>query len=215
MRNLIALCFMLMCLQGYAGSTNVQTIYLPPFMTYSAASYVPSEKNVAYLNQIKSELAPVRIVGFDLSDQASNSLLCRLSYPIYAPGKKTFASALADAMAFDLHAAGLYDHEKGNPIHGRLDGIDFNSFGTGKWTIEATFSFSENYYLKVKSESTFPVSGNAISACQEVSRSFKMAMQEFLYGLYTDPGFKKLAGKERSIIPDPLHSKEGRLPTND
>ena len=169
------------------------SIVVPGFHTYFSNVYVPPVKNIELLKQIKSDVAFVNPISFTSDSPSGTALVCRMSYPIYAPGKIPFESFIEGALNTELNQAGLINPDATSPIKGRLDAIDFNSFGSGKWTIHATFSVEGKEPLIIKHEYTYPVSGGAVRACGEVTTALVPAIQEFLYVLYSDPGFVGLA----------------------
>ena len=166
--------------------------------TYFANSYKPVASNVELLKSIKSDLSPLKIASVSAAIPGEDHRTCRASFPIYSPGKKAYETVLADALAGELNQAGIYADADGIPIDIFLDKMDFSSFGTGGWTIEATLSVPGHAPLKVSHTITFDVSLIAVTACGTVNSSQYRAIQEFLYAVYSDPGFKEMA-KVREI----------------
>jgi hypothetical protein len=70
--------------------------------------------------------------------------------------------------------------------------MDFSSFGTGKWTIEAKFGVEGKEPITVKHVHTYSVSMGAVNGCGDVSRALVPALQGFLMAVYSDAGFKAL-----------------------
>ena len=74
-----------------------------------------------------------------------------------------------------------------------LDEFDFSSFGTGKWTIQATLSAEGKSPLVVKNEYTYPVSVGAVPGCKDVMNALVPGIEAFLFTLYSDPRFDEFA----------------------
>ena len=168
------------------------TLFVEGFRSYFAGEYVAPEKNLAVLREIKPRVSAIRIADFTADDPDMNTLVCRMSWPIYAPAKLPYAMFLAGAMRDELAREGLYVANDGIEITGHLDSINFESFGTGKWIIAATFSAAGKDPVTVKHETTFPVSFAASGACVQVRDKLVPAMQEFLFAVYSDPQFQAL-----------------------
>jgi hypothetical protein len=166
-------------------------VYVPGFHTYFSDKYTSSDRNVSLLKTIKKDLVPVRIADFGSNAPGKASMVCRASYPVHTPGKIPFEAFIAEAMKAELSEAGLYS-ETGAEITANLNAIEFASFGVGKWTIEATFAVEGKEPLKVKHETTYPVSFGAVAACDDVTQALVPAIQEFLYQFYSSPQFKLL-----------------------
>lgn len=168
-------------------------IVVPGFRNYFSGIYIPPEKNIDLLKQIKNIVPFINPVSFSTESPVNASLICRMSYPVYAPGKIPFESFIEGALNTELIQAGLMKSNAQSQIQGRLDAIDFSSFGSGKWTIQATFSAEGKAPLTLKHEYAYPVSGGAVKACSEVTNALVPAIQDFLYVLYSHPGFTDLA----------------------
>ncbi|MBS1190549.1 MAG: hypothetical protein H6R10_2341 [Rhodocyclaceae bacterium] len=201
MRKYLLLLAQLICLDQataandivlYPNGVSRPGIYIPGFRTYSANPYSPSAENVALLREFKQAFPPMRIAGFSSYAPGEASLVCRLSYPVYLPGKIPYEAYLAEAMRAELLEAGLYAEDASVGINGHLVAMDFNSFGTGKWTIEATFSIDGKEPIAIKHEYTYSVAAGAVRACNDVSRALVPAMQDFLHAVYSNPQFKDL-----------------------
>ena len=86
---------------------GTHTIYLPGFRTYTASGYAPSESNIALLQTLSVKAVGLRLLAFDTSKNNAALLMCRMSYPVYGPGKTAFASLLEAAANLELAGAGL------------------------------------------------------------------------------------------------------------
>lgn len=168
------------------------SVVVPGYRTYFSNVYVPTEKNLEVLMRIKQAVTFVNPISFTSESSSGSALVCRMSYPIYAPGKISFESFIEGALYTELNKAMLLKPDASLQIKGRLDAIDFSSFGSGKWTVQATFSAEGKEPLTVKHEYAYPISGGAVRACGEVTSALVPAIQEFLYALYSHPGFVDL-----------------------
>jgi hypothetical protein len=167
-------------------------MYVQGFRTYFSGEYVASEKNLAALREIKERMPKIRIADFSADDPEMATLVCRLSWPVYAPAKLPYVLFLAGAMRDELTQAGLYSSNDGMEVTGHLDSMNFDSFGSGKWKIAATFSVKGKPPVTVKHETAFPVAFGAVGACRSVRDNLVPAMQEFLFAVYSDPQFQAL-----------------------
>ena len=168
------------------------SLFVQGFRTFFAGEYVAPEKNLAVLRQLKDQMRKIRIADFIADDPDMTTLVCRLSWPVYAPAKLPYPMFLAGAMRDELTRAGLYASDDGIALTGHLDSINFDSFGSGKWKIAATFSVEGKTPVTVKHEIAFPVGFGAASACKDVRDNLVPAMQEFLYAAYSDPQFQAM-----------------------
>lgn len=173
-------------------SAQTHTLYIQAFRTYFAGEYVAPEKNLALLREIKDRMPKIRIADFGADDPDMATLVCRMSWPLYAPAKLPYTLFLAGAMRDELTREGLYSSDDGVVVTGHLDSMNFESFGSGKWKIAATFSVEGKTPVTVKHETTFPVTFGAAGACRSVRDQLVPAMQEFLFAVYSDPQFQAL-----------------------
>lgn len=167
-------------------------IYIPGFRTYSTSTYHTSSQNIELLKQLGKTLPPLRIAGFSATSPGETTLVCRLSYPIYLPGKIAHEVYLAESMRAELLEAGLYADTAPIALNGHLVSMDFNSFGTGKWLIEARFSVEGKEPVTIKYEHNYSIGMGAVQACGDVSRALIPALQGFLFAVYGDSKFQAL-----------------------
>lgn len=181
---------------------EIRTIYVPAFRTYFANEYKLSERNVAFLKSISAKMGPFHLsIG---SSQTTDVRYCRASYPIYMPGKVTYESFLAEAMKAEMAEAGMITEAVGAPVVMSITTMDFTSFGTGKWSIEAMVSTQGDNNLVIKHEVEFPVSLEAGAACGQVARALVSTMQEFFYLIYSSAvfqGHEKSTADLQSLVP--------------
>lgn len=176
----------------YPNGMGKPGVYVPGFRTYSTNWYSTSSQNVAVLKEMRQSIPPIRIAGFGAASPGKTTLVCRLSFPVYLPGKMAHEVFLAEAMQAELLEAGLYSENAPVAVNGHLVSMDFNSFGTGKWKIEAKFEVEGKEPVTIKYEYTYPISMTAVNACGDVSRALVPALQGFLLTVYSDTGFKAL-----------------------
>ncbi len=169
-----------------------RTTFVPGFHTYFSGQYVAPEKNLSLLREIKEKISIVKISDFTANDPDMATLICRMSYPVYAPEKIPFVAFVAGALKDELSKAELYSLDSGVELSGRLNSINFESFGSGKWTIAATFSVPGKEPVVVKHETPFSIPFSAVRACGQVKDNLVPAIQEFLFAVYSDSKFQEL-----------------------
>jgi len=195
MKYLIALLLLSLSIHALAADTpapyGTNKIYIPGFRTYVASGYVPSEQNVNLLKEMKDKSVGLRLVAFDTSKNNVAMLMCRMSFPVYGPGKTPFASLLEAAANLELAESGLAapDAPRAQAI---LEEFDFSSFGGGKWTIRATLTVQGKEPLTVKYVYPYSVSAGAVAGCTDVTNAMVPAIESFLHALYADARFLDL-----------------------
>ena len=167
-------------------------IYVPGFRTYSTGIYSSAEPNIELLKKLAPKIPKLRIAGFGANEPGKASLVCRLSFPVFLPGKIPLEAYLAEAMRTELLEAGIYADTSPVALNAHLLAMDFNSIGTGKWTIEAIFSVEGKGPVTIKFDYSYPIGLGAVQACADVSRALVPAIQGFLHATYSDPGFQAL-----------------------
>ena len=193
MKKLLSLFLIAVSLPSFAGTYDTtRTIYLPGFHTYVASGYVPSERNIEFLKELKGRVSTFKFVTFDTSKNNSNMLLCRASFPVYGPNRTPFATLVEAAANLELAESGLVSSDAPR-IQATLDEFDFSSFGTGKWTIRATFTSDGIVPLVVKYEYVYKVSAGAVAGCADVMNAMPSGIESFLHALYSDPRFIEFA----------------------
>jgi hypothetical protein len=108
------------------------------------------------------------------------------------PAELPYTLFLTGAMRSELSKEGLYAEDKGIEVTGHLDHFNFNSVGTAKWSITATFTVAGKDPVTIAHETTFPSGWSAASACDAVNQNMVPSMQEFLLAVYSDPKFQAL-----------------------
>lgn len=177
---------------AHAEQPKVRHILLPGFREFYANSYQPAAKNVALLNELKTGMA-ARRVAFASDKNQFDGLLCRGSYPIYAPGQATFASLVEAAINLELEQAGLSTPDAPK-VQIWLDQFDFSSavFGNAQWAIDLTLAAEGKAPVSVTSVHEFEGRSGAGSACGQVSFQLQTALESALFKLYSAPGFSAL-----------------------
>ena len=132
-----------------------------------------------------------RLIVFDTTKNSNSMLICRGSYPVYAPNKTPFATLLEAAANIELSFVGLATRDAPT-IQATLNEFDFSSLGDGKWEIDATFVAEGKDPISVKSVYEYPVSIAAASSCGDVTNAMPAGIEAFLNKLYSDPRFQEL-----------------------
>ena len=162
--------------------------------TTSTRPYQTSTDNVmAYQNAFKGSDAKVKLGTFTTTEGVDTSPTCRMMGALEVSPGKTPVDFIASAFKDELFEAGVYDGASDNVINGNINELKFNSFGTGKWTINMNVSSAAmpgGY--DVSTEYTFKTSYSAIRACQNVVDAFTPAVQELLGKVVASPDFAKL-----------------------
>lgn len=202
----------------YPHGTANPGIYVPGFRTYSTDSYITSRQNVSLLKELGHVIPQLRIAGFSSASPGETALLCRLSFPVYLPGKVAHEVYLAESMRAELSEAGLYADTAPVALLGHLVSMDFNSFGTGKWVLEARFFVEGKEPVTIKYEHGFPLGVLAVQACRDVTHALVPAMQGFLFTVYSDPKFQNLlrpTGSPTATLGRPQEELAGSLQSSD
>lgn len=113
---------------------------------------------------------------------------------VVAPGSNPL-QYIKEALEEELFTAGAYDINADTVIKGRVDRLDFDSFGTGHWDIALTVSskhLPEGYRVSIRN--VFKTSFTAIGACKNAARAYGPAVQSLLNGVVTNPKFPQLVG---------------------
>lgn len=195
MKHLISLLLLPVSMHGFAADKpapyGTNTISIPGFRTYVASGYIPSEQNINLLKEMKVKAASLRLVEFDTSKNNVAMLMCRMSFPVYGPGKTPFASLLEAAANLELAESGLAAPDAPR-AQATLEEFDFSSFGGGKWTMRATLTVQGKEPLTVKYVHPYSVSGGAVAGCTDVTNAMVPAIESFLHALYADARFLDL-----------------------
>lgn len=166
--------------------------------TTSSRPYTVSTENImAFQSALSPSGQKVQVADFSLAEGVSDNMTCRaLGALEVAPGKSP-VEFIQGAMQDELFNAGVIDVQNGEVIKGRIEELDFNSFGTGSWDISLNVSSShlpEGY--TVSTNYKFKSSYSAINACQNVIDAFTPAVQELIGNVVKDTQFNSLAGIE-------------------
>ena len=140
---------------------------------------------------MKDKAAGLRLVAFDASKNNAAVLMCRMSFPVYGPGKTPFASLLEAAANLELAESGLAAPDAPR-AQATLEEFDFSSFGGGKWTMRATLTLSGKEPLTVRYVHPYSVSAGAVAGCTDVTNAMVPAIESFLHALYADARFLDL-----------------------
>lgn len=176
---------------GSPGETTV--IVIPGVRTYTLPTYTAHVPNVLYLADLKHSVSEIAVAGIDASEPGRRRMACRGSFPIWAPNNTTFEALLRESLITELRTANLYSTNASTTLKGTIEELDFASFGSGKWTIRASFSFNDKPPFLVVHEHRFPVDPGAADSCQQVVDAFYPLVAGFLRNLYSHPNFQASA----------------------
>ncbi|MEO0881817.1 MAG: hypothetical protein AAFY34_03700 [Pseudomonadota bacterium] len=164
--------------------------------TTSSRPYTVSTENImAFQSKLQSTDQKVQVADFSLAEGVKESMTCRaLGALEVAPGK-TPVQFIQGAMQDELFNAGAVDTSTGTVLNGRIEQLDFNSFGTGSWTIALNVSseaLPTGYTVDTKY--SFKTSYSAVRACQNVIDAFTPAVQELIGKVVAHEQFDQLTG---------------------
>jgi len=162
--------------------------------TTSSRPYKASTDNIlAFQDALQESGKTVKIGNFSASEGVDTSPTCRMMGALEVSPGKSPVEFIESALKEELFEAGVYDNASSNAINGNIKEMKFNSFGTGKWTINMNVSSANmpNGY-DVSTEYSFKTSYSAIKACQNVVDAFTPAVQDLLSKVVASPDFVKL-----------------------
>ncbi|MBB5518581.1 hypothetical protein [Amphiplicatus metriothermophilus] len=162
--------------------------------TTSTRPYQPSVQNVLAMKAARDAAEQkLKINTASAAEGVETSLTCRaLGALEVAPGQ-TPVEYIHGALQTELFQAELYDQIAGTPVDLKVTQLDFNSFGTGKWTVAITLSspnLPEGYSTSV--DYTFKTSWSALKACQNVIDAFQPTVSALIRKAVEDPNFQRL-----------------------
>jgi hypothetical protein len=192
----------------FCGAAGPSLFFTPGFRTFSADQYIVDTENISSLEAIKDKLMPLKITGFSTSMSGNNWLVCRMSFPVYPPGKMPYEEFIAEAMRSELTQAGLYSEDAKVGIKGHIVAMDFSSFGSGKWSIEVRFEVDQREPITIKHEYAFPLSFLATKSCQNVTDALVPAVQSFLNVVYKDERFLTLTKLPEASVPSQIQASK-------
>lgn len=165
---------------------------LPGSREFYASSYQPAAKNVALLKELKAGMGARRVVLAPNKKQIG-WLMCRGSFPVYAPGQVTFASWVRTAINLELEQAGLSAPDAPKLQIG-LDRFNFSSalFGNAQWMIDLSLADEGKPPISVTSVHEFEGTVRGEEACRKVTFQLQTALEGALFKLYSSPGFSEL-----------------------
>ena len=163
--------------------------------TTSSRPYKASTDNILAIQQaIGQTNAKVQLGTFAAAQGIDTEPTCRAMGALeVAPGQSP-VDYIKDALQEELFNAGVYDINNGTLINAEITELNFNSFGTGSWSVglkASSTSLPSGYQVNV--EYSFKTSFSAISACQNVIDAFQPTISELLNKLVTHPQFPSLA----------------------
>jgi hypothetical protein len=165
---------------------------LPGSREFYATSYQPAAKNVALLKELKAGMGARRVVLAPNKKQIG-WLMCRGSFPVYAPGQVTFASWVRTAINLELEQAGLSAPDAPK-VQIWLDRFNFSSamFGNAQWMIDLSLADEGKPPISVTSVYEFEGTVRGEEACGKVTFQLQTALEGALFKLYSSPGFSEM-----------------------
>jgi hypothetical protein len=165
---------------------------LPGSREFFASSYQPAARNVALLKELKAGMGARRVVLAPNKKQIG-WLMCRGSFPVYAPGQVTYASWVRTAINAELEQAGLFAPDAPK-VQVWLDRFDFSSamFGNAQWMIDLSMADEAKPPISVTSVYEFEGTVRGEEACRNVTFQLQTALEGALFKLYSTPGFSEM-----------------------
>lgn len=173
----------------FAMQAEAATIYLPRRVTIYAQNYSLAEKNLAALSDLKAKGIKFKLGTFTPAEGDKGSLMCRSWFPVNAPSGISFSEFLNAALVSELSEVGVYSESEGIELSLKVESIDFESFGSGKWIFRASITTAKKEPLVITYEHPFEIAFAAPAACRAVGSAFMPGTQAFLNAIYSDPKF--------------------------
>ena len=175
--------------------TSATGLLLAGCETTSSRPYKASTDNILAFQSAVPAGTKVSIANFDAAAGVDTELTCRAMGALDVSPGKTPISFIQGALKEELFEAGVYAQD-GNPISGRIDVLDADSWGTGGWKIDMNLSspsLPDGYNVDV--DYAFKSSYSAVKACQNVVDAYTPAVQALIAKAIEHPSFGKLISK--------------------
>lgn len=115
---------------------------------------------------------------------------CRMAGPIVTPDSQSYTGYIRTSLIDELKLASMYKSVGGATITGSIKKIDFSS-NSGVWIINGQVNIGKEQPLSMKESYHYRTSFGAISACDEVARSYEAAVQDFISKIVASPQFEE------------------------
>lgn len=192
MRILPVLALIVSCLVTPPSLSYDRFIYIPRSVTIYSQQYDFSSENIAALAGFKNSGVKLKVAQFRPASGDDGSMLCRGWFPIVPTSGVSFSEFVKTALTNELTEAGIYSENDGLELSVQVESIDFNSFGSGKWTYRATLATLTKGPQVFSYEHPFDTPFTAAAACRAVASAFVPGVQGFLRAIYADPRFHEL-----------------------
>jgi len=159
--------------------------------TFKTNNYGVSPENMeklqSYSDQGAKKITAQRLTSFKAG---INSVKCR-GASLELPNGMSFEDYISNALITELKLARLYSETAEKTLKGHLEIIDLATFGSGQWTLKATFTTSTGSQFSIDSNYTFDADFAGLKACQEAAQNFVPAVNQFNRKVITHPNFVK------------------------
>jgi len=155
--------------------------------------YNISKENQALLTNLAKDGYRVRFGEFTDASESNETIKCRLMTSVHPPKHETYVQYIQHAFEKEFTASGLYDERAKTVITATINEIEESSvYGDAYWSFEVTLRSSNGKKYTVKSEYEYDSSITAAYACEEMHKTFPLALQKLIHDAIKNDQFIKL-----------------------
>ena len=158
---------------------------------YMIQAYAPSQRNVDALRQLRKE---DKALGLFVVVPFQKTFTCRKTHTIQAgaPLQHAFSELFQNAINSELTQSGMVVSQRLR-TRMRIEEFDFSTIKTDGWVIRATLKRRGRKPLTVSHRHPILFALTATAACHNTVTALNVAIQDFLFTLYTHPRFAEFA----------------------
>jgi len=192
MKYLIHLGILLTSVPILNGCGGIAAMVVNPNST-QMHNYSVSNANQTILKALSQKGYRVNFGTFADLSESEKTITCRLATSVHPPKDERYIDYIKHAFETEFKKAGLFDRNAKTTITATLDDLyGSTTYGDAYWSFEITLHASNGNRLHVVSRYDYESSITAAYACEEMHKTFPLALQKLIHDTLTNEHFHTL-----------------------
>ena len=158
--------------------------------------YILSIKNQKILKPLSQKGYRLDLGAFTDLSESEKTITCRLATSVHPPKNARYIDYIRHAFETEFKKSKLYDAKAKTTITATLNNLyGSTTYGDAYWSFDITLHSSNGQSLHIVSKYDYESSITAAYACEEMHKTFPIALQKCINDTVKNPDFKRLLYK--------------------
>jgi hypothetical protein len=196
MKQILTALLTVMMLSLLNGCGAIAALVVNPHSNEKMPDYNLTVQNQIILKKFVKEGYRVNLGDFKDHSESEQTITCRLMTSVHPPKDESYILYLKHAFEKEFNGASFYSKRSDTTLSVTLEELYGSStYGDAYWSFKMRLKSTNGESLHVRSQYNYESSITAAYACEEMYRTFPLAVQKLIYDTITDKDFVKLLKK--------------------